>query len=61
MSLLVWLLSGQAKYEKSYNGGMGLSETLQRVMMFFAKYLAEISRLCATVPNELVYSGSLPN
>ncbi|WP_291129168.1 AIR synthase related protein [Flavobacterium sp. UBA7682] len=51
---------GQAKYEKSYNGGMGSNGLTSARHDVFAKYLAEKypESFDAAVPNELVYSGS---
>jgi phosphoribosylformylglycinamidine cyclo-ligase len=50
---------GQAKYEKSYNGGMGSNGLTSARHDVFAKYLAEKypESFDAAVPNELVYSG----
>ncbi len=51
---------GQAKYEKSYNGGMGSNGLTSARHDVFAKYLAEKypESFDAAVPNELVYSGN---
>ncbi|WP_284653641.1 AIR synthase related protein [Flavobacterium terrisoli] len=51
---------GQAKYEKSYNGGMGSNGLTSARHDVFAKYLAHKypESFDAAVPNELVYSGS---
>ena len=50
---------GQAKYEKSYNGGMGSNGLTSARHDVFAKYLAEKypESFDAAVPYELVYSG----
>lgn len=50
---------GQAKYEKSYNGGMGSNGLTSARHDVFAHYLAEKypESFDAAVPNELVYSG----
>jgi phosphoribosylformylglycinamidine cyclo-ligase len=50
---------GQAKYEKSYNGGMGSNGLTSARHDVFAKYLAEKypESFDAAVPNALVYSG----
>jgi len=50
---------GQAKYEKSYNGGMGSNGLTSARHDVFANYLAEKypESFDAAVPNELVYSG----
>jgi phosphoribosylformylglycinamidine cyclo-ligase len=50
---------GQAKYEKSYNGGMGSNGLTSARHDVFAKYLAEKypESFDAAVPNELVYAG----
>lgn len=52
--------SGQATYEKSYNGGMGSNGLTSARHDVFAKYLAEKypETFDASVPEELVYSGS---
>jgi len=51
---------GQAKYEKSYNGGMGSNGLTSARHDVFANYLADKypESFDAAVPNELVYSGS---
>ena len=51
--------SGQATYEKEYNGGMGSNGLTSARHDVFAKYLAEKypESFDASVPNELVYSG----
>jgi phosphoribosylformylglycinamidine cyclo-ligase len=51
---------GQAKYEKSYNGGMGSNGLTSARHDVFANYLANKypESFDAAVPNELVYSGS---
>lgn len=53
--------SGQATYEKEYNGGMGSNGLTSARHDVFAKYLAEKypESFDAAVPDELVYSGSL--
>jgi Phosphoribosylaminoimidazole (AIR) synthetase len=53
--------SGQATYEKSYNGGMGSNGLTSARHDVFAKYLAEKypETFDAAVPEELVYSGSM--
>lgn len=53
--------SGQASYEKSYNGGMGSNGLTSARHDVFAKYLAAKypESYDANVPNELVYSGGL--
>jgi phosphoribosylformylglycinamidine cyclo-ligase len=50
---------GQAKYEKSYNGGMGSNGLTSARHDVFAKYLADKypESFDAAVPNELVYAG----
>lgn len=50
---------GLAKYEKSYNGGMGSNGLTSARHDVFANYLAEKypESFDAAVPNELVYSG----
>jgi len=50
---------GQAKYEKSYNGGMGSNGLTSARHDVFAKYLAEKypESFDSAVPNALVYSG----
>ncbi|HKX86859.1 MAG TPA: AIR synthase related protein [Flavobacterium sp.] len=52
---------GQAKYEKSYNGGMGSNGLTSARHDVFAKYLAEKYQESydASVPNDLVYSGNV--
>ena len=51
---------GQAKYEKSYNGGMGSNGLTSARHDVFAKYLAEKypESYDAAVPSALVYSGN---
>lgn len=51
---------GQAKYEKSYNGGMGSNGLTSARHDVFAGYLAEKypESFDAAVPRELVYSGA---
>ncbi len=51
---------GQAKYENSYNGGMGSNGLTSARHDVFAKYLANKypESFDASVPNELVYSGN---
>ena len=51
---------GQAKYEKSYNGGMGSNGLTSARHDVFANYLAGKypESFDAAVPNELVYSGN---
>ncbi len=53
--------SGQATYEKSYNGGMGSNGLTSARHDMFAKYIAEKypESFDRAVPDELVYSGSL--
>ncbi len=53
--------SGQATYEKSYNGGMGSNGLTSARHDVFAKYLAEKypESFDKAVPDELVYSGSM--
>lgn len=53
--------SGQAKYEKSYNGGMGSNGLTSARHDVFAKYLAEKypESFDSAVPAELVYSGNV--
>ncbi|MDR0347936.1 MAG: phosphoribosylformylglycinamidine cyclo-ligase [Tannerella sp.] len=53
--------SGQAAYEKSYNGGMGSNGLTSARHDMFAHYLAEKypESYDAAVPEELVYSGQL--
>jgi len=50
---------GLAKYEKSYNGGMGSNGLTSARHDVFANYLAEKypESFDAAVPNQLVYSG----
>ena len=52
--------SGQATYEKTYNGGMGSNGLTSARHDVFAKYLAEKypESFDSAVPEELVYSGS---
>jgi len=52
--------SGQATYEKEYNGGMGSNGLTSARHDVFSKYLAEKypESFDAAVPAELVYSGS---
>ena len=52
--------SGQATYEKEYNGGMGSNGLTSARHDVFAKYLAERypESYDKAVPDELVYSGS---
>lgn len=52
--------SGQATYEKQYNGGMGSNGLTSARHDVFAKYLAEKypESYDKAVPEELVYSGS---
>jgi phosphoribosylformylglycinamidine cyclo-ligase len=52
---------GQAKYEKSYNGGMGSNGLTSARHDVFDKYLAHKypESFDASVPNELVYSGKV--
>jgi len=52
---------GQAKYEKSYNGGMGSNGLTSARHDVFDKYLANKypESVDASVPNELVYSGKV--
>ena len=51
---------GQAKYEKSYNGGMGSNGLTSARHDVFANYLAEKypESFDSSVPNDLVYSGN---
>ncbi len=51
---------GQASYEKAYNGGMGSNGLTSARHDVFSKYLAEKypESFDASVPEELVYSGS---
>jgi len=53
--------SGQATYEKEYNGGMGSNGLTSARHDVFAKYLAEKypESYDNNIPNELIYSGSL--
>lgn len=53
--------SGQATYEKEYNGGMGSNGLTSARHDVFAKYLAEAypESYDHSVPPELVYSGAL--
>lgn len=53
--------SGQATYEKEYNGGMGSNGLTSARHDVFAKYLATKypESYDAAVPDELVYSGGL--
>lgn len=53
--------SGQATYEKGYNGGMGSNGLTSARHDVFAKYLAEKypESYDAGVPDELVYSGKM--
>ncbi len=53
--------SGQASYEKSYNGGMGSNGLTSARHDVFSKYLAEKypESYDAAVPSELIYSGKL--
>lgn len=52
--------SGQATYEKEYNGGMGSNGLTSARHDVFAKYLAEKypESYDKNVPNELIYSGN---
>lgn len=52
---------GQANYEKEYNGGMGSNGLTSARHDVFSKYLAEKypESYDASVPSELVYSGSM--
>ena len=52
---------GQATYEKEYNGGMGSNGLTSARHDVFHKYLAEKypESFDASVPSELVYSGSM--
>jgi phosphoribosylformylglycinamidine cyclo-ligase len=52
---------GQAKYEKSYNGGMGSNGLTSARHDVFAKYLAQKypESYDAQVPSDLVYSGNV--
>ena len=51
---------GQAKYEKSYNGGMGSNGLTSARHDVFAQYLADKypESFDSSVPNDLVYSGN---
>jgi phosphoribosylformylglycinamidine cyclo-ligase len=53
--------SGQASYEKDYNGGMGSNGLTSARHDVFAKYLAEQypESFDAAVPADLVYSGNV--
>jgi len=53
--------SGQATYEKSYNGGMGSNGLTSARHDVFSKYLADKypESFDASVPSELVYSGNV--
>jgi phosphoribosylformylglycinamidine cyclo-ligase len=53
--------SGQATYEKSYNGGMGSNGLTSARHDVFSKYLAEKypESFDASVPSDLVYSGNV--
>ena len=53
--------SGQANYEKSYNGGMGSNGLTSARHDVFAHYLAEKfpESFDSSVPKELVYSGKV--
>ena len=53
--------SGQATYEKSYNGGMGSNGLTSARHDVFAKYLAEKypESYDTALPDELVYAGTL--
>ncbi len=53
--------SGQATYEKSYNGGMGSNGLTSARHDVFSKYLAEKypESFDASVPSDLVYSGNM--
>lgn len=52
---------GQAKYEQSYNGGMGSNGLTSARHDVFAKYLADKypESFDASLPNDLVYSGNI--
>jgi phosphoribosylformylglycinamidine cyclo-ligase len=52
---------GQAKYEQSYNGGMGSNGLTSARHDVFAKYLADKypESFDASLPNDLVYSGKV--
>jgi phosphoribosylformylglycinamidine cyclo-ligase len=61
-NVIVGLASfGQANYEKEYNGGMGSNGLTSARHDVFAHYLATQypESFDASVPNDLVYSGSL--
>ncbi|MEC4005745.1 AIR synthase related protein [Flavobacterium sp. SUN052] len=53
--------SGQAKYEKGYNGGMGSNGLTSARHDVFAKYLADKfpESFDSSVPKDLVYSGNV--
>ena len=53
--------SGQATYEKSYNGGMGSNGLTSARHDVFSKYLADKypESFDAAVPSDLVYSGNM--
>ena len=53
--------SGQATYEKSYNGGMGSNGLTSARHDVFSKYLAEKypESFDASVPSDLIYSGNV--
>lgn len=53
--------SGQATYEKEYNGGMGSNGLTSARHDVFANYLAEKypESYDATIPSDLVYSGQM--
>ncbi len=53
--------SGQAKYEKSYNGGMGSNGLTSARHDVFAHYLSEKfpESFDSSVPKDLVYSGNV--
>ena len=53
--------SGQASYEKSYNGGMGSNGLTSARHDVFSKYLAKKypESFDASVPKDLVYSGNM--
>ena len=53
--------SGQANYEKSYNGGMGSNGLTSARHDVFSKYLAEKypESYDASLPEDLVYSGTM--
>lgn len=52
--------SGQATYEKEYNGGMGSNGLTSARHDVFSKYLAEKfpESFDSSIPNDLVYSGN---